>query len=479
MKMDSLHNEQDTEKGASHHEEIIASFSPAEQKKLIRRIDIRLVITLGFLYCVSLLDRTNLGAASVAGMQGDLKMNATNNGYSITSLVFFITYTIFQIPATVIIRKIGPRLFLSGIVILWGAVMLAFGFVPNWETMAGLRIILGALEAGLYPGSVYLLSTWYPRYELQKRNATFYLIGSMASGFGGILAYGLMQMDGLAGRAGWRWIFIIEGLLTCVLGIGSYILLVDFPEQSPKSWKFLNESEASFVIAKIQADRADASVEPFSMGKYLANCKDSKVWAYASLYMLTTTNSYSIAYFLPIILEKSMGFSVAKAQCLVAPPYVAAAIVMFVQAVYSDKWRLRGPIVAGNALMGLLGLGLLGYLNDPAPRYFGVFLATIAANANCPALVSWQSNNIRGQWKRAFTSATLIGGGSIGGIIGTTVFRAQDAPNYRPGLLCAMLANALVVLIVGAMTWKFQRANRRVEAGGKPIEGQIGFKYTY
>ncbi|CAG8263201.1 unnamed protein product [Penicillium salamii] len=477
--MGSLHNEQDTEKGASHHEEIIASFSPAEQKKLIRRIDIRLVITLGFLYCVSLLDRTNLGAASVAGMQGDLKMNATNNGYSITSLVFFITYTIFQIPATVIIRKIGPRLFLSGIVLFWGAVMLAFGFVPNWETMAGLRIILGALEAGLYPGSVYLLSTWYPRYELQKRNATFYLIGSMASGFGGILAYGLMQMDGLAGRAGWRWIFIIEGLLTCVLGIGSYILLVDFPEQSPKSWKFLNESEASFVIAKIQADRADASVEPFSMGKYLANCKDSKVWAYAALYMLTTTNSYSIAYFLPIILEKSMGFSVAKAQCLVAPPYVAAAIVMFVQAVYSDKWRLRGPIVAGNALMGLLGLGLLGYLDDAAPRYFGVFLATIAANANCPALVSWQSNNIRGQWKRAFTSATLIGGGSIGGIIGTTVFRAQDAPNYRPGLLCAMLANALVVLIVGAMTWKFRRANRRVEAGGKPIEGQIGFKYTY
>ncbi|KAJ5308906.1 hypothetical protein PENANT_c013G03882 [Penicillium antarcticum] len=475
---DEAHIE-DTEKGALQHADIIASFSPSEQKKLIRRIDARLVITLGFLYCVSLLDRTNLGAASVAGMQGDLNMNASNNGYSITSLVFFITYTIFQIPATVIIRKVGPRLFISGIVLVWGAVMLSFGFVPNWQTMAGLRIILGALEAGMYPGSVYLLSTWYPRYELQKRNATFYLIGSMASGFGGILAYGLMQMDGITGKAGWEWIFIIEGLLTCILGIVSYVFLVDFPERAPKSWKFLNETEAQFVIARIENDRADASVEPFSMGKYLANGKDSKVWAYAALYMLTTTNSYSIAYFLPIILEKSMHFSVAKAQCLVAPPYVAAAIVMYVQAVYSDKWRLRGPVVAVNALMGLLGLGLLGYLENPAPRYFGVFLATIAANANCPALVSWQSNNIRGQWKRAFTSATLIGGGSIGGIIGTTVFRAQDAPNYRPGLLCAMLANALVVVIVGAMTLKFNRANKRVAAGGKPIEGQIGFKYTY
>lgn len=159
-------------------------------------------------------------------MQPDLNMNASNNGYSITSLVFFITYTIFQIPATVIIRKVGPRIFLSAIVLFWGAVMIVsprnsrhcrfcsqlqgFGFVPSWPAMAGLRVVLGALEAGFYPGCVYLLSTWYPRYELQKRNAAFYLIGSTASGFGGILAYGLMQMSGIGGLEGWRWIFIVR-----------------------------------------------------------------------------------------------------------------------------------------------------------------------------------------------------------------------------------------------------------------------------
>lgn len=79
--------------------------------------------------------------------------------------------------------------------------------------MAGLRVILGALEAGFYPGCIFLLSTWYPRYELQKRNAVFYLIGSMASGLGGILAYGLMQMDGISGRSGWEWIFIVSTFL--------------------------------------------------------------------------------------------------------------------------------------------------------------------------------------------------------------------------------------------------------------------------
>ncbi|RDL40750.1 Uncharacterized protein BP5553_00729 [Venustampulla echinocandica] len=457
----------------------ILAFTPKEQKAIFRRVDIRLVITLGVLYCISLMDRTNLGAASVAGMQVELDMNAKNNGYTLVSLVFFLTYTIFQAPATVLIRKLGPRSFLAAIVVFWGATMIGFGFVPTWEVMLALRLILGALEAGFYPGCVYLMSTWYPRFELQKRNAGFYLIGSAAAGFGGILAYGLMQMDGLAGLSGWRWIFIMEGLLTCVLGIGSYFIIVDFPEDSPNSWSFLNQDEADFIVARIEKDRADTVVEPFSVWGYLKHAGDSKVWAMAMLYLLTTTNSYSIAYFLPIILQKGMGFSVAKAQCLVAPPYVAAAIVMYIQAIYSDKWRMRGPVIAGNALMGIVGLSLLGYMKGPAVRYFGVFLATIACNANCPALVTYQSNNVRGQWKRALTSATLIGGGSIGGIVGTTVFRAKDAPNYGPGILAGLIANALIVIIVALLTLKFYRANKRAAAGGKIIEGLEGFRYTY
>lgn len=256
-------------------------------------------------------------------------------------------------------------------------------------------------------------------------------------------------------------------------------MLVDFPEKSPKSWHFLTEHEAAYIVASINHDRGDVYAEEFTLRKYLANCGDSKVWLYALLYLLTTANTYSIAYFLPIILQDSMGFSVVKAQCLVAPPYVAAAVVMFLQGMLADKWRIRGPIVAVNAAMGLLGLGLLGYLENPAPRYFGVFLATIAGNSNCPALISWQSNNIRGQWKRALTSATLIGGGSIGGLIGTTVFRAQDAPNYRPGLLTTMATNAGIIGLVGVLLWKFHRANERADVGGRPIEGLIGFRYTF
>jgi MFS family permease len=256
-------------------------------------------------------------------------------------------------------------------------------------------------------------------------------------------------------------------------------VIVDFPELSPKSWHFLNHREAAFVVARIEHDRADVKTEPFVLREYLRHAFDSKVWGFAALYMFTTTNSYAIAYFLPIILRNGMGFSVAKAQCLVAPPYCAAALVMVVQAYYGDKWHLRGPIIVFNAAIGVLGLGLLGYDKNNGVRYFGVFLATIAANANCPALLTYQSNNIRGQWKRAFTSATLIGGGAIGGIIGTSVFRPADSPGYRPGILACLLAQVLTIVVVGLLSLKFHLANKRVDAGGKAIEHHPGFKYTF
>ena len=139
--------------------ERINEFTPEEQKKIIRRIDRRLVLTLGFMYCVSLMDRTNLGIASVAGMAVDLKFGKTER-YNIIVLLFFITYVLLQPPATVILRKLGPRAFLPTITVLWGVTMICFGFVKEWTDMIPLRLILGIFEAGFFPGCAYLLSCW-------------------------------------------------------------------------------------------------------------------------------------------------------------------------------------------------------------------------------------------------------------------------------------------------------------------------------
>lgn len=256
-----------------------------------------------------------------------------------------------------------------------------------------------------------------------KRYSVFYLLGCVASAFSGILAYGLMQMNGLQGITGWRWIFVVEGALTVALGLGAYWLLVDFPDSARESWSFLPARERAWVVARVEADRGDTAVARFRLGSFLRAGLDWKIWCYALLFFNTTTITYALAYFLPIILVQSLGFSVGEAQLLVVPPYVLAGIVMFATGWLGDRYRTRGVPILINMLLCVVGLPIMGFHGSAAVRYFGVFLVTAGANSNVPAVMSYQANNIRGQWKRAFCSATLVGFGGIGGIAGSLVFR--------------------------------------------------------
>lgn len=167
---------------------------------------------------------------------------------------------------------------------------------------------------------------------MHKRYSVFYFIGSMASACAGILAFGLMQMDGIEGYRGWRWIFIIEGVLTCVIAIIGWFLLVGFPDDGKKNWHFLSERETKMIVALVNRDRGDAHGEPFDWKKFLGAGFDLKIWGFAWIFGMSTTVTYALAYFLPIILRTGMGFTVGQSQCLVAPPYGAAGIWMYVHA---------------------------------------------------------------------------------------------------------------------------------------------------
>jgi hypothetical protein len=147
---------------------------------------------------------------------------------------------------------------------------------------------------------------------------------------------------------------------------------------------------------------------------------------------------------------------------------------------FGDKYHLRGPACAFNAAMALMGLALVGFHGNPSVRYLGVFFATAGANANVPVTASYQANNIRGQWKRAFCSATLVGFGSLGGIVGSTVFRSEDAPDYIPGISVAMGSQLLIIIVVCVLTLDFKRQNGKADRGEKRLEdGDKDFRYTY
>jgi sugar phosphate permease len=279
-----------------------------------------------------------------------------------------------------------------------------------------------------------------------------------------------MQLNGRAGLTGWRWIFLIEGILTCFLGIAGYWLLVDFPDSKRETWKFLGKRERDWIVARVQRDRGDAHVPPFNLKKFLSAGTDWKLWAYAMIFFNTTTVSYALAYFLPIILTLNMGFDVGTAQCLVAPPYALAGIVMFATAWAGDKYKLRGPVIIFNMLLIIIGLPIMGFHPDAKVRYFGVFLTTAGANSNVPAVMTYQANNIRGQWKRAFASATLVGFGGIGGVAGGLVFRERDAPSYKPGLYACLACSVLTVILTGLLTLNSYIQNRKADRGEKELE---------
>ncbi|KAL4925348.1 major facilitator superfamily domain-containing protein [Aspergillus undulatus] len=452
-------------------------FTYAEQRKIIHRVDRRLVTITGAAYCISLMDRTNVSVAAITGMMEDLELYIGFR-YSIMVLVFFVTYIVFQPLATAVIRKIGPRIFISVIVMTWGVCLIGFAFAPDWQTLSGLRALLGVLEAGFFPGTVYLLSCWYSRYEVQQRYGFFYLIGCVASALSGILAYGFSQMAPLQGYGGWQWIFIMQAVLTFIVGILCMIFVVDFPDKAFNAWGFLNERECAFILRRLNRDRADANPEPFNLVKFLRPALDLKIWAFAFIFFALTTLSYGIAYFLPIILRDNMGFSVAAAQCLVAPPFALAGILMMFTSWLGDKYRVRAPILVLNSVITLIGLPIMGFHSSAAVRFFGVFLTTAGANANIPACMAYQANNIRGQWTRAFASATLVAFGGIGGIAGSLVFRSEDAPDYIPGIWAVIACQLCLLIVVGVLSLHFWISNRKADRGEKILEGSPDFRYT-
>jgi len=161
----------------------------------------------------------------------------------------------------------------------------------------------------------------------------------------------------------------MEGLITVLVGCLGALFIADFPEKAANRAKsfalpFLTKKEAEFVVARIEQDRADVIAVPFDFKVYVRQAADLKIWGFASLFMLTTTCTYAIAYFLPQILEVGMGFSVGAAQCLIAPPYVVAAIWMFGCAVLADKHHIRGPFIVANGLIAFVGLALLGFATN-------------------------------------------------------------------------------------------------------------------
>ena len=238
------------------------------------------------------------------------------------------------------------------------------------------RWFLGMAEAGLFPGINYYLSCWYKRNEFGIRAAIFFSAAAVAGSFGGLLAAAIGLMKGVGGKPGWAWIFILEGLATILVGMLSFWMVHDFPDDA----KFLSDADRARVIRRLKVDKqSSAEHEAFKMAYFWAAVKDWKTWLGAIIYMGADEPLYSFSLFLPTIIN-DLGYTSTKAQLLSVPPYAAAAILTITIGYIADRTQQRGLCNIGVSFLGIIGFAMLLGGNSSGVRYAGTFLGALGEN---------------------------------------------------------------------------------------------------
>lgn len=358
--------------------------------------------------------------------------------------------------------------------ITWGFTMCFMGFAHNFSGLMAARWFLGLTEAGLFPGVNYYLSCWYKRQEFGIRAAIFFSSAAISGSFGGLLAAAIAKMHGLGGKAGWAWIFIIEGAVTVVVGIVSFWIVQDFPAEAT----FLSNDDKARVLRRLKEDKqASSAHEDFKISYFLDSITDWKTWVACLIYMGIAGSLYAFSMFLPsIILE--LGFTSSKAQLLSVAPYVTACILTITVGYYADKWNKRGIWNMTVPVIGIVGFLILLAAPTSTPAgvfYFATFLGAMGIYPCIANTITWMSNNVEGVYKRGVTLGIFIGWGNLNGVMASNVYRAEDTPRYTLGH-----AFVLGYLVIGAwggsvlMYWLLKRENALRTSGKRDhwIEGK-------
>ena len=395
----------------------------------------RLIPFLFLLYVVAYLDRVNVGFAAL-DMNRDLGFSAAV--YGLGSGIFFVSYTLLEVPSNLMLARVGARVWIARIMLTWGLVSVGMAFVHNATTFYLLRFLLGAAEAGFFPGIIYYLTQWFPARERGRAVALFMTGTAIAGVIGGPISSALLLLDGTWGLHGWQWLFVIEGIPALLLAPVVLRRLDDRPETA--TW--LSEAERAWLTTTLAAEsrpRSDAHHD------LRAAFGSARLWALAAIYFSIVLAIYGVSFWLPQILQALGTTSSATVALVSAIPYVAAAVAMVIVGGHSDRTGERRWHVALSALTGAAGFALAALV----PTSLGLSLAALSL----AAMGVWGTLGPFWALPTAFLTGRAAAGGvalvnsvaNIGGFIGPTVVGyVRDATgSFAAGLW--LLAGGLVV----------------------------------
>jgi len=400
----------------------------------------------------------NIANAALFGLKEDLHLGG--NEYNTSLVIFFVPYVLFEIPSNALMKRFKPHVWLSICMFLFGLVTCLQGLTQNYSGILATRFFLGLFESGMFPGCFYLLAMWYKRSEAQKRYTFFFCSTTLAGAFGGLLASAIGKMDGMRGYRGWRWVFILEGILTCLISILLFFLISDFPEEA----KWLTPSEKAFVKKRLEEDVGQSQEhEKITPKSVLHVLSDFKVIVGGFMYFGLIIPAYGYAYFAPAIIQ-GLGFGSIQSQLLSVPPWACAFVCAMFIAFFSDHLHHRFLFTLAPMAIGVAGFIILIVVDKNTNlKYGALFLAASGTYSAMPVIVCWFSTNLAGHRRRAVATAWQIGFGNIGGIVAAYAFLAKDAPRYITGYSLCVAFTCLSAVSCCVYFFACLRENRRRE----------------
>ncbi|GKT63813.1 major facilitator superfamily transporter [Colletotrichum tofieldiae] len=437
----------------------------AVEKSLKRKIDMRCSLFV-LIYIMNYLDRNNIAAARLRGLQTDLNLNDTE--YATCLSILYVGYILMQVPSNMVINKISrPSWYIASAMLIWGLISTLSGVTTSFGGMVATRFFLGFVEAAFLPGALLILSKWYTRRELSTRNAILFCGNLISNAFSALIGAGVLSnMQGVLGHAAWRWLFWIEGAITMAVAISAAFILPDLPTNS----KGFTEEELYVAQLRMTEDVGEADVDSDEMGPmdglYMA-VKDVKIYV-----MMITFTAYVVGLsfnaFFPT-LTGTLGFSYVPTLLMSSPPWAFSCIVSLINAWHADRQQERFWHIVGPICVGLVGFVISMSTLNVAARYVALFLQA-SSYAGFIVFYSWISSSFpRPPAKRAVAIAMINAFSQLGNIAGSYVWGLSDNGFRKSyGIVTAMFG----ATIVGCYVFKviLDNLNKKLEAGERAWE---------
>ncbi|KAF8586844.1 MFS general substrate transporter [Ramaria rubella] len=433
---------------------------PHEERKLVRRLDMRIMPIVCLLYLFAYLDRTNIGNARLQGLTKDtLHGDPTGKLFDWVNSAFFFSYILVQVPATVISKLFPPKIWIGCVTIGWSICSTLMSTTFDFAGLIVCRIGLGVFEAGFGPAVPLYLSFFYTRSELGLRMAYWFGFAAIAGAFGGIIAFAIQEADLIGKLHGhnWKLLFIVEGIPAFCLGLFTIFYLPNRPEET----NYLKDGpERDLAIERVNRGTKAEVRRTVNKKHIVLALTDWKVYTGGVIYFGLNTALASISAFLPTIIT-TFGFTAANAQLLTVPPYACAAVVLTATAWVSDRLQSRGIMCAVSSTVAGIGYILLIVSQNVHVRYFGVFCITSGTYTHIGLIIAWFAHNLGSETKKATGIPLFMAIGQCGSILGSHIFPITEGPRYTKGFAISCALQFVAVLCASILTITFRLENRR------------------